>query len=394
MKGTALVLGLLGLVAFSDPAHALGTEIRVKRLASPAPAPSALWTEEAQMAWLPGLFQAVPVDLREHLQLIAIDPVPDGVVVRAEVDANGRDTLRVHEALEAQVIKEIQASGLSESVGLDRPAAPVGEAGKPWKTPSPWTWALPVAGTAALVGIWGILRRRRQNPIALPDHQGIPVLGILPASLGQGGRFMEWLSPPCQALSHFFQRLSRTGGQLTREIAVTGPTPQTSTAAVTAALAISLLRDGGRVLVVDLGGDDSPLPAMLEETDDGGEAPPPGTFRPTHLGDLVLLTGLSPVQDQRPTLPEDLLHRYRWVVYHLPDGLRMRQMRHLVVIRHAPTWGPLMKERLDSLRAGKRVLGFVYHGGRVQARVKSLYMTRFYSERLTGQETAAASAAG
>ncbi|MEB3187023.1 MAG: hypothetical protein VKP72_06250 [bacterium] len=393
MKGVALVLGLSGFLAFCDPVLALGTEIRVKRLASPAPAPSVLWAEEAQMAWLPGLFQAVPSDLREHLQLIAIDPVPGGVVVRAEVEASGQETLRVHEALEAQVEKEIQASGLAASVGIDRPAPPALAAGPRSEAPAS-VRAIPVAGTGALLLLLVLFRRKKRNPIALPDHQGIPVLGILPASLGQGGRFMEWLSPPCQALSHFFQRLSRTGGQLTREIAVTGPTPQTSTAAVTAALAISLLRDGGRVLVVDLGGEESPLPAMLEETDDGGEAPPPGTFRPTHLGDLVLLTGLSPVQDQRPTLPEDLLHRYRWVVYHLPEDLRMRQMRHLVVIRTPPKWGPWMQERMASLMAGKRVLGYVYHGGRVQARVKTLYMTRFYSERLTGQETAAASAAG
>jgi hypothetical protein len=393
MKGAALVLGLSGLIAFCDPALALGTEIRVKRLASPAPAPSVLWTEEAQMAWLPGLFQAVPQDLREHLQLIAIDPVPGGVVVRAEVEASGQETLRVHEALEAQVEREIQASGLAASVGIDRPPPPALSAG-PRRESRATRWALPMAVSGAMLLLLTLFRRKKRNPIALPEHQGIPVLGILPASLGQGGRFMEWLSPPCQALSHFFQRLSRTGGHLTREIAVTGPTPQTSTAAVTAALAISLLRDGGRVLVVDLGGEESPLPAMLEETDDGGEAPPPGTFRPTHLGDLVLLTGLSPVQDQRPTLPEDLLHRYRWVVYHLPEDLRMRQMRHLVVIRTPPNWGPWMQERMASLVAGKRVLGYVYHGGRVQARVKTLYMTRFYSERLTGQETAAASAAG
>jgi hypothetical protein len=73
----------------------------------------------------------------------------------------------------------------------------------------------------------------------------------------------------------------------------------------------------------------------------------------------------------------------------------MRQMRHLLVIQGAPEWHSHLLRKVHDVLHGKRVLGYVYHGGKIQARLKNRYMTRFYSERITTREaTPSAGVAG
>jgi len=143
------------------------------------------------------------------------------------------------------------------------------------------------------------------------------------------------------------------------------------------------------VLVVDLAGEDSSLPAILEETDDAGDFAIEGALRSTSIADLDLLTGLKPIGSRRPPLPPELLARYRWVLYHLPLGAPLERTRHVLVLSTGEGRKEALRGRWLTWWRQSSLLGAVLVGVEVPTQMRDTFMARFYFEKLQGQEASA-----
>jgi hypothetical protein len=375
----------IALFAATAPA-AFGFERILRAELSPmAPASEVRSLQDQADAWLPAFYQAFPEALRSEVTMVSIERSPRGIGVRLELEGSADDSARATRLAAAELKQLLAGAHLRFAYrlsgnGLDQPGI---------NPPPAAVRAIALSGLAvlAVLGAVVVLVRRR-TMLALPQMQGIPVLGILPAGIGMGGRFFELQSPPAQALGVFFRRLATRKRPMIREAAVIAFDDPDVSAVATACLAIALLRERGRVLVVDLAGDESILPIILEETDDAGDLPGKGTLRSTSIADLDLLTGLVPVENQRPPLPSELLGRYRWVLYHAPAGSPVIRTRHVLVLQGPVTPRRLYKARWRLLLRRSPLLGLVLLGVPVPARMRDGLMARFYFEKLQAQEVA------
>lgn len=336
--------------------------------------------------WLETLYGTFPEDLRPKIQLISLENLEHGIAFRLQVQGSDQDRDRAVALARDRIAALAQESQLRYAFNLSTPGepAPAGPA-RPDRT---WPWvALALLVLAIALAAFVILQRRRF--LSLPFFHGLPVLGLLPEGIGMGGRFLELQSPPSQALGVFFRRLAAKLSPGVREAAVFSLHNLEASAAVTACLAIALLRERGRVLVVDLAGEDSALPAILEETDDAGEIAIDGTLRATSIADLDLLTGLKPVDARRPPLPQELLARYRWVLYHSPVGTPLERTRHVFVLGAGEGRKEALRGRLLAWWRQASLLGAVLVGVEVPAQMRDSFMARFYFEKLQAQEASA-----
>ncbi len=336
--------------------------------------------------WLGSLYVAFPEDLRPKIQLVSLENLEHGVAFRIDVAGSEADRARAVAIARDRIAALVQDASLSYAYNLTTPGEPAPQAPTP-VDPTPFWVAGVVAVSALALTILLVVQRRLF--LSLPQFHGLPVLGILPAGIGMGGRFLELQSPPSQALGVFFRRLLAKLSPGAREAAVFSLSNLEASAAVTACLAIALLRERGRVLVVDLAGEDSSLPAILEETDDAGEFPIEGTLRATSISDLDLLTGLKPLGSRRPPLPQELLARYRWVLYHVPLAEPLERTRHLLVLSTGEGRKEAMRGRFLAWWRQASLLGTVLVGVEVPPRMRDSFMARFYFEKLQAQEVSA-----
>ena len=368
----------------ATPAWASDAEVRLEYTPSaPISAVDSLQSL-ASNDWTSQVYVAIPEPLRAELGILSIQNLDHGVSLHLEVNGTEAD----REAILDQALAEIKilakGANLPYAYRLSESPCPV----EPFSWPlRKWQTFLLGVGILAIVSL-GLLLRRAKQPRLLghPSFHGLPVVGMLPAGFGMGGRFLELQTPPGQALGLYFRRMASTLKPVLREISVFAPNDLDASAVVTATLAISLLRERGRVLVVDLAGEDSSLPTLLEETDDAGELPDLGALHSTSIADLDLLTGLSPFANRRPPLPEDLLSRYRWILYHAPVGMPLDQTRHLLVLSTKTRWRDLWQQLWLAWLRRARVSGVVLAGDAIPARTRASYMARFYFEKLQSQE--------
>ncbi|MBO9542241.1 hypothetical protein J7643_16755 [bacterium] len=383
------------------PAAALAAETVLRLEYSPlAPARDVHAIQElAASRWLGEVYAAFPDAMKPEIGLISVENLPAGVAFHVDVDAKGAERDKAV-AIAMQRIKELadsspvhyayRLSGDGLSLSTTPPAAPAG-------TPSAVPLKLPVSSRAlglgaaaiaalAAAGLAAFLAARRRSFLSLPIFFGMPVIGILPAGLGMGGRFLELQAPACQALGVFFRRFATLLKPPFREAGVFALSDLDASAGVAAALGIALTHDRGRVLVVDLAGEASNLPAMLEETDDAGEFEAEGALRATSIADLDLLTGLVALNGRRPPLPEELLRRYRWVVYHTGVAQPLKGLRHVMVLSGEVGAKEAVRGRRLAWKRSASILGVALVGVSLSARVRDGYMARFYFEKLKLQE--------
>lgn len=390
LRGTWIVLALLLL---ATPVFAAETEVRLEYSPlTPASDIQSLQTL-ASDGWLSDLYQAFPESLRAKIQLVSVENLDHGVAFH--LDVHGSDADR-HQA-SAIALGRIRY--LAEHAAVHADHTPIqytyqltgeGPQAPSIRSSTPLKMVLTVGVVLLVVALGAVMVIRRRLFLSLPSYYGLPVIGILPNGLGMGGRFLELQSQHCQALAVFFRRLATLFKPTFREAAIVGLDNLDASAAVTACLSVSLLRERGRVLVVDLAGDESNLPAILEETDDAGEFPMEGTLRSTSIADLDLLTGLVPVDARRPPLPSELLSRYRWVIYHAPKATPLEQMRHILVLTDGAGWREVLRGRTRAWWHKARLLGVALVGVDVPMTVRDTYMARFYFEKLRLQEVGAA----
>lgn len=379
---------MLALLACLGVAPALGAEAVLRFEYSPlAPARDVRALQGmAADRWLGTLYAAFPEDLRPKIRLVSMENLEHGIAFHLEVEGSDQDRARAAAIARDRLAALAEESALRYAFNLttqgEAPARPSAPTDRPW----PWIAAVLLASAIAL-SAFALLQRRRF--LSLPFFHGLPVLGILPAGIGMGGRFLELQGPPSQAMGMFFRRLTAKLSPGMREAAVMSLANPEASAAVTACLGIALLRERGRVLVVDLAGEESILPAILEETDDAGDFPFEGTLRATSLPDLDLLTGLKPLDSRRPPLPQEFLARYRWVLYHTPCGLPLERTRHVLVLSSEEGRKEALRARLRVWWRQASLIGTVLVGVEVPSQFRDTFMARFYFEKLQAQEASA-----
>lgn len=374
------------LCAFSagmaSSALALESELRLEY--SPlAPSTDVQYLQSlAADTWTGQIYASIPDPLRLKLGIISTENLSHGVSIHLEVNGTEAERKEVQGIAVKQLKTMAEAATLSYAYRLSESPAP--ERLLRWPLTGRMSLGLG-GGMLILLGLltWLLGRRRFLD---LPSFHGVPVVGMLPAGFGMGGRFLELQTPPGQAIGVFFRRMAARMRPVLRELTVYSQSDLSASAVVTATLAISLLRERGRVLVVDLAGEDSLLPTLLEETDDAGEIQEAGTLRSTTISDLDLLTGLIPLANRRPPLPNELLGSYRWILYHAPAGTPLEQARHLLVLSGKTGWRDLWQGLFSAWWRKARVLGVVLAGADVPNRMRSSFMARFYFEKLHGQE--------
>lgn len=325
--------------------------------------------------WLATLFpQFDPAD-RERIRLMAIERTPRGVRVRIEFKEDVKDPARFRVPLEA-ALEQLAKS-------LPRPYSySLKEAPPPPEPPRiPWGWV----GGAALMGVllW-LLSRRRPPFLSQPRFGGLPMAGLLPAGLGMGGKFLELQSAPCQAMGVMVRELTLAASLEGREIALASTGDPSALAVVTAALGISLVREGKRVLVMDFLGDDSVLAEVLEEADDEvlSESGDFATLRHTGIPDLDLMTALPWPEREDPLLPKALSASYDWTLMVLPEGRYLANAPTFPVFSgNVGSWA-VWRERFKAWQRKSRLLGAILVGVPVSAEVRDRMLARSYFERI------------
>lgn len=382
-----LSLGAL-LCAFTAgmASSALALESELKLEYSPlAPTTDVQYLQAlAADSWTGQLYLSIPEPLRPKLGILSTENLPHGVSVHLEVNGTEAEQREIQAIALKQLKSMAEAASLSYTYRLTESPAPTPEMPVRWPLNSRVGLGLAGGGLVLLSLLTWLLGRRRF--LNLPSYHGVPVVGMLPAGFGMGGRFLELQTPPGHAIGVFFRRMAARLKPVLREVTLYSPRDLNTSAVVTATLAIALLRERGRVLVVDLAGEDSVLPTILEETDDAGELQEMGTLRSTAIADLDLLTGLIPFGNRRPPLPSELLSNYRWILYHSPAGTPLEHGRHLLVLSGKTGWRELWKELFGAWLCKAKVLGVVLVGADVPKRMRASYMARFYFEKLHGQE--------
>ncbi|MBM3266926.1 MAG: hypothetical protein FJZ01_04680 [Candidatus Sericytochromatia bacterium] len=336
---------------------------------------------------VPALFLgALPKDLEGRAWQIAVETASGGISVQVEVEGSPADAKAAAQALivpledlvhevggdySAQVTLESSGFALP---GLALPKLALPELPKVPGIPGGAGMAAVgaiVAGAGALL-VFFLIRRGLRGPkrLPLPTLWGAPVLGLLPESLARVGKLYHLQSKPCQAMGYFFMQQAPS----IRKVAVTAPTPEAGgTVAVT--LGQFLVREGQKVLLVDLSGETNVVPAIFARFG----APPgeacDGAAAGTGIQDLDLMT-MSRADAALPELPAEIEHGYDRIIYVIPPGQRPRGVPCVDVVLK-----PSLKAALAAAFGAPRV-GWVFFGDGVPMRVSDRYYTRYYYEKL------------
>lgn len=343
--------------------------------------------EGASDDWLGTLFPQFSPEDRARIRLMAIERTPRGVLVRIDLKEDVKDPSSLRIPVESALEQLAQSLPRPYSYTMKEPAPP--------PRPSRFPWA-PLGGLAALLGLGSglvLLLRRRPKFLAQPHFAGLPMAGILPAGVGMGGKFLELQSAPCQTMGVMVRELTRAASAEQaeaepREVAIASTGDLASAAVVTAALGISLVREGSRVLVVDFLGDDSVLSEVLEESDDDSllESGDLATLRHTGIPDLDLMTALPWPDDAQPLLPRALIAGYDWTLLVLPEGRFVAQAATFAVFS-GPTSAPsAWRTRLAAWRQKAPLLGAILVGVPLPAEVRDRMLARSYFERIRSLE--------
>lgn len=347
--------------------------------------------DRADEDWLAQIFpEYAPAD-RDLIRMMAIERTPRGLRVRIDLKPEAGKTDRFRVPVEASL--EQLAQGLPRPYSYSLKEAPPPP---PPRKPFPWAWGagLGAAGLGALL----LFARRRPAFLSQPRFAGLPMAGVLPAGLGMGGKFLELQSAPCQTMGVMVRELARAyhgrrgpaDGQGGMVLAVAPVDAPAAGAAVTAALGISLVRDGMRVLVVDLLGEDSVLSEVLEEGDAADSLMGTGDLAAlSHTGipDLDLMAAHFTADGEVPLLPPALTRNYDWILLvHASD-------RYLADMPTFPVFsGPMprlsvWRTRLAAWRRQTPLLGAILMGVPLPDEVRERMLARSYFERIRALET-------
>lgn len=332
-----------------------------------------------------GLFlDSFPADLRGRAWQIQVDEASGGVTVHLALEGSPGEVRRAAEALMVPIEDLVHEVGgdYSAQVKLETPAFSlpgialprVSWSGLPNLPGVPAGKALAgalVAGGGALLVAFLIRRGLGGSKrLPLPSVWGAPVLGLLPESLARVGKLYHLQSKPCQAMGHFFLQQAQT----VRRVAITSPTPEAGgTVAVT--LGLFLVREGQKVLLVDLSGESNVVPAILARFGSPPEEGGPGGAQGTSIPDLDLMT-MSRADGTLPDLPPELTETYDRILYVMPPGKRPRGVPCVDVV-----FKTSLKAAMAAWFGAPRV-GWVFFGDGVPLRVSDRYYTRYYYEKL------------
>lgn len=341
---------------------------------------------------VPALFlDAFPQELRGRAWQLQVDDASGGVTVQVAIEGSATDIKKAAEALVVPLEDLVHEVGgdYSAKVTLKTSAFSLPSISLPHVTLPSVSWpsmpsGVPGGGAAkALAGailagggalLVAFLVRRGlkggSKRLPLPSLWGAPVLGLLPESLARVGKLYHLQSKPCQAMGYFFLQQAPT----VRKVAITSPTPEAGgTVAVT--LGLFLVREGQKVLLVDLSGESNVVPAILARfgtpPEDGG----PGGAQGTSIPDLDLMT-IGRSDGVLPDLPSEIAEGYDRILYVMPPGQRPRGVPCIDVVLKAS-----IKAAVAAWFGAPRV-GWVFFGDGVPLRVSDRYYTRYYYEKL------------
>ncbi len=340
--------------------------------------------ERASDDWLSTLFPQFSPEDRARIRLMAIERTPRGVLVRIDLKEDVRDTSRFRAPVEV---------GLSElAKSLPRPYSYTMKEAVPPPPPRrfPWPWLAGLAG-AGVLGALALRLKRPHGFLSQPRFGGLPMAGVLPAGVGMGGKFLELQSAPCQTMGVMVRELALAASPESRELAIASTGDPAAAAVATAALGISLVRDGNRVLVIDFLADDSVLAEVLEESDDDsllatGDL---ASLRHTGIPDLDLMTALPWPQNEQPLLPRALLASYDWTLLVLPEGRFVAKAATFPVFSGPTSSLAAQSVRFAAWKQKTPLLGAILVGVPLPAEVRDRMLARSYFERIRSLENVA-----
>lgn len=337
---------------------------------------------------IPQLVQeAIPAELRGHAFQMDVEQASRGVKVHLAIEGSSKDANQLAKAISGpleDLVHEVggdysaqvsikMAGGLSFPT-LSLPAMPA----MPKMPVMPQLPAIPQAvAFAVLAGIGAIivafvLRRGRgkSRKLPLPTFWGFPVLGLLPESLVRVGKLYHLQSKPCQAMGYFFLQQA----QGLRQVAITAPTPEAG-GTVAVCLGLFLVREGEKVLLVDVSGDSNVVPSILARFGTPPDEASLGSAQGTSIADLDLMS--MPKSDGRiPDLPAEITGNYNRLLFVLPPGASAKSIPAVdVVTKPSPRF----------IFSGRQRVGWVFFGDSLPLRVSDRYYTRYYYEKLNEQ---------
>ncbi|MNR90182.1 hypothetical protein D3C72_211630 [compost metagenome] len=337
--------------------------------------------------WLSGIFPQFSPEDRARIRLMAIERTPRGVLVRIDLKEDVKDPSSLRTPVES-ALEQLAKS-------LPRPYSYTMKDAVPPPQPPRFPWAF-LGGFAVLLGLGSgllLLLKRQPRFLAQPRFGGLPMAGVLPAGVGMGGKFLELQSAPCQTMGVMVREMtlaasaSRARAEV-REVAIAATGDHASAAVVTAALGISLVREGSRVLVVDFLGDESLLSEVLEESDDDSllESGDLATLRHTGIPDLDLMTALPWPEGEQPLLPRALIANYDWTLLVLPEGRFVAQAATFAVFSGPTSMISAWRTHLAAWRQKAPLLGAILVGVPLPAEVRDRMLARSYFERVRSLE--------
>jgi hypothetical protein len=349
--------------------------------------------DRANDDWLATIFpEFAPAD-RDMIRMMAIERTARGLRIRIDLKPDAGQTARFRVPVEASLEQLAQSLPRPYSYSMkerkeNAPSQP------PARFPWPWLAGLGGLGLLALLLAW----KRRPAFLSQPHFGGLPLAGALPAGLGLGGKFLELQSAPCQTMGVMVRELAlaeraRSGEKREHEgLAIASTGDPASAAVVAAALGISLVRDGKRVLVVDLLAEDSVLAEVLEESDSA--EPLMGTgdlaaLNHTGIPDLDLMTANLGPDGDLPPLPPAVTQNYDWTLLVHPDGCFIPGMPTFPVFSGPTSRLTVWRERLAAWRQKAPLLGAILVGVPLPDEVRERMLARSYFERIRALENVA-----
>lgn len=345
--------------------------------------------------WLASLFPQFAPEDRERIRLMAVERTARGVRIRIDLDEDLRDTARYRLPVEAALEQLAQNLPRPYSYTMKEPPAP-----QPISRSFPWGWLGAAFAALAVLGAGAWWLARRPRFLSQPYYGGLPMAGVLPAGIGMGGKFLELQSAPCQTMGVMVRELtlahvakappSEAPSQTKPVLAIASTGDASAAAVVTAALGISLVREGFRVLVVDFMGEDSLLADVLEESEDAPLGPGDmASLRHTGIPDLDLMTAQPWPEGEAPILPRALGHHFDWTVLVLPPDRFMSEIPTFAVFSGSNRPLAPWRMRLEAWKQKASLLGAILVGVPLPPEIRERVLARSYFERIRSLEKVA-----
>lgn len=337
--------------------------------------------------WLETLFPEFTPEDRARIRLMAIERTARGVIVRIDFKEDLKDDSTVRKPVESALEQLAQSLPRPYSYSLKESAPP------PEPPRVPWGALAGFGGVLAAILVLGTVIRllvtRKAGFLSQPQFGGLPMAGVLPAGVGMGGKFLELQSAPCQTMAVMVREMTlaaraKQNQPETRDVAIASTGDPAAAAVTAAALGISLVRDGNRVLVIDFLGDDSVLSEVLEEADDDSllETGNMAILRHTGIPDMDLMTALPWPEGEQPLMPRALIATYDWTLLVLPEGRFLPGTPTFAVFSGPTSALAAWKVRFTAWKQKAALLGAVLVGVPLPAEVRDRMLARSYFERI------------